>query len=84
MKIFELTPTRDRLISMIGDVVKNCVFELRTKNKKITQEELAHAVGVTRQTIIAIEKNNYQPSVQLAIRIANYFRLPVERVFWLE
>lgn len=46
-----------------------------------TQEELARAVGVTRQTIIAIEKGNYTPSVALALKIARYFHTSVEKIF---
>jgi putative transcriptional regulator len=49
-----------------------------------TQEELAEAVGVTRQTIIAIEKGNYTPSVRLALKIARYFKQPVEKIFIYE
>ena len=60
--------------------IQNCVHSLREK-KKITQEELASAVGVTRQTIIAIEKGNYTPSVLLALKIAKYFKVSVEKVF---
>ncbi len=60
--------------------VNNCVAKQRAQ-KKITQEELAHAVGVTRQTIIAIEKGNYTPSVALALKIANYFNKSVESLF---
>ena len=52
--------------------------------KKITQEELGKAVGVTRQTIIAIEKENYTPSVLLALKIANYFKTPVEKLFTIK
>ncbi|MBI1754672.1 helix-turn-helix transcriptional regulator [Candidatus Azambacteria bacterium] len=52
--------------------MKNQVYELRTKTG-ITQEELAHAVGVTRQTIIAIEKGNYTPLVLLALKMAKFF-----------
>lgn len=48
-----------------------------------TQEELARAVGVTRQTIIAIERGNYTPSVELALSLARYFRVPVETLFSL-
>lgn len=47
----------------------------------ITQEELAEAVKVTRQTIIAIEKNKYVPSLELAFRIARYFDKGIEEVF---
>lgn len=58
----------------------NSVASLR-KAKGITQEEFARAVGVTRQTIIAIEKGNYTPSVSLALHIAKYFNKPVETIF---
>lgn len=60
--------------------VSNCVQQYREK-EKITQEELAKAVGVTRQTIIAIEKGNYTPSVFLALKIARYFKTQVEKLF---
>lgn len=46
-----------------------------------TQEHLADAVGVSRQTIIAIEKGNYAPSVALALRLARHFKQPVEKLF---
>ena len=58
----------------------NHVYELRTK-ANATQEELAEAVGVTRQTIIAIEKGNYTPSVLLALKIAKFFKKSLEEVF---
>lgn len=61
-------------------MLENEVLTRRTK-KGLTQEELAKAVGVTRQTIIAIEKGNYTPSVLLAIRIAEYFNVSVEQLF---
>lgn len=51
--------------------------------KEVTQEELAIALGVSRQTIIAIEKGNYAPSVSLALKIARYFRKPIEEIFTL-
>ncbi len=60
--------------------VQNNVQNFRTKNK-VTQEDLAKAVGVTRQTIIAIEKGNYTPSVSLALKIAKYFNTTVEKLF---
>ena len=65
------------------EVVHNSVHKLR-KNAKVTQEELATAVGVTRQTIIAIEKGSYSPSVALALKIAHYFDQSVESIFTLE
>jgi putative transcriptional regulator len=63
-----------------GELVLNSVQALR-KEKGVTQEGLARAVGVTRQTVIAIEKGNYTPSVLLAIKIANFFNKPVEDIF---
>ena len=60
--------------------ISNQVYELRTK-ANTTQEELAEAVGVTRQTIIAVEKGNYTPSVLLALKIAKFFKKPSEEVF---
>ena len=60
--------------------VKNQVHELRARSGA-TQEQLAQAVGVTRQTIIAIEKGNYTPSVLLAIALAHFFKVRVEDIF---
>jgi len=65
------------------NLVRNIVEKERT-NLKITQEDLAQAIGVTRQTIIAIEKGNYTPSVALALKIANYFNKSVESLFFLD
>lgn len=62
------------------ELITNQVYELRTKSG-ITQEALAEAVGVTRQTIIAIEKGNYTPSVILALKIAKFFKQSLEEVF---
>ena len=47
----------------------------------LTQEELASRIGVTRQTIIAIEKGKYDPSLDLAFKIAGYFQLNIEDIF---
>lgn len=63
--------------------VLNTVQQHRAK-AKVTQEELAKAIGVTRQTIIAIEKGNYTPSVLLAIKIALYFHTTVEKLFTID
>lgn len=67
----------------MSQIVTNTVQEHRNKNKT-TQEELGQAVGVTRQTIIAIEKGNYTPSVLLALKIAKYFNTTVEKLFTME
>jgi putative transcriptional regulator len=65
------------------DTVSNHVA-IHRKTAGVTQEELAKAVCVTRQTIISIEKGNYLPSILLALKIAIYFKLPVEKVFIYE
>ena len=58
----------------------NKVIVLR-KEMDVTQEDLAKEVGVSRQTIIAIEKGNYIPSLLLGLKIAKFFKQPVEEVF---
>lgn len=63
--------------------VSNTVQDYRNKYK-VTQEELGKKVGVTRQTIIAIEKGNYTPSVLLALKIAEFFNTTVEKLFTIE
>ena len=61
----------------------NHLKELRLQ-KGLTQESLAHAVGVTRQTVIAVEKEKHVPSVKLALELAQTLNVPLEDVFWLE
>ena len=63
--------------------VDNRVRSLRQGEKNLTQQELADVVGVTRQTIIAIEKGRYSPSLEVALKIARALEQPVESVFWL-
>lgn len=60
--------------------VKNRVYMLRM-NRGFTQETLAEKIGVSRQTVISIEKGNYTPSVELALRIAKVYKVPVEDIF---
>ena len=62
------------------EYIKNEVNTMR-QQKGVTQEEFAATIGVTRQTVIAMEKGNYSPSVLLALKIAQYFKLPVEKIF---
>lgn len=64
----------------MSETIENSIESLR-KKKGYTQEALAQAVGVTRQTIIALEKGNYIPSVLLAMKIARFFKEPVEKIF---
>ncbi len=61
----------------------NNLVHTKRKAVGITQEDLAVAIGVTRQTIISIEKGNYVPSVLLALKIADFFKVPVEEVFYI-
>ena len=61
-------------------IIKNAIHTLRTK-QGMTQETLAEKVGVTRQTIIAMEKGNYTPSVFLALKLADVFEVTVEKLF---
>ena len=63
--------------------MNNRIKELR-KQKKITQDELAKAVEVTRQTIISLENGKYNASLQLAYKIARYFGTNIEDVFIFE
>jgi putative transcriptional regulator len=60
--------------------IVNAVHTYRSK-KNVTQEEFAKAIGVSRQTVIALEKGNYAPSVLLALKIAKYFGVSVEDLF---
>lgn len=60
--------------------MKTRIKELRTI-RKLSQEELANAVGVTRQTIMSIENEKYVASLPLAYKIASYFKLSIEEVF---
>ncbi|MEC1418693.1 helix-turn-helix transcriptional regulator [Bacillus haynesii] len=63
--------------------MNNRVRELRARYG-YSQEALAKAIGVTRQTVAAIEKGNYIPSLLLALKICEEFHLKMEDVFWLE
>lgn len=67
----------------MAETILNNIYELRVK-KGLTQEGLAEAVGVTRQTIIAMEKGNYTPSVALAFKISAFFKKPIEEIFFMK
>ena len=62
------------------ETILNSVYTLRTE-RGLTQEELAEKIGVTRQTVISIEKGNYTPSVMLALKIAKVFNVSVQDIF---
>ena len=64
--------------------VRNQVRRHRRQLHDMTQQELADRVGVTRQTILSIERGRYDPSVGLALRLAETFGVPVERLFEID
>jgi len=59
----------------------NNIRKLRFNTNEMTQQELADKVGVTRQTIVAIENGKYSPTLELAFKISHVFNLPLEEVF---
>ena len=61
--------------------IGNSIRKLRFFRNEMTQQQLAEKVGVTRQTIIAMEQDKYSPSLELAFRIARVFEVPLEEVF---
>lgn len=61
--------------------IENRIRRLRFDHGEMTQQQLADKVGVTRQTIVALEANRYNPSLALAFRIARVFGCTVEEVF---
>ena len=61
--------------------LKNQIRRLRFEHHEMTQQDLADRVGVTRQTIIALEAGKYTPSLLLAFRLARTFDIPIEGVF---
>jgi len=61
--------------------IGNNIRKLRFFRNEMTQQQLAEKVGVTRQTIIAMEQDKYSPSLELAFRIARVFEVPLEEVF---
>ena len=56
----------------------------RRRARGLSQEQLARAVGVTRQSIIAIEKSKYKPTIELALKLARALECSVEALFWLQ
>jgi putative transcriptional regulator len=65
--------------------IRNAIRRLRFEHGEMTQAELAKRIGMTRQTVAAIEQNKYSPSLEAAFRIARAFGTPLEAVFeWAE
>lgn len=63
--------------------MKNCLESMR-RARGVSQEELAHVMEVSRQTIISLEKGRYNPSILLAFRLARYFGVTIEELFIYE
>ena len=61
--------------------IENEIRRLRFEHDEMTQQALAERIGMTRQTVIAIEQNKYAPSLEAAFKIANAFGVPLEQVF---
>lgn len=64
--------------------VRNSIRALRFHHGEMTQQELAERVGLTRQTIIAVEQGRYSPSLEAAFKIARVFGVPLEEAFQYE
>jgi putative transcriptional regulator len=62
-------------------MITNSIRALRFAHGEMTQAELARRVGVTRQTIIAVEQGRYSPSLEMAFQIARVFQVPLDEVF---
>lgn len=63
--------------------ISNQIRRLRFDHNEMTQQQLAAAIGVSRQTIVAVEKGKYNPSLELAFQIAMVFDQPLEEVFYV-
>ncbi len=63
----------------LGNNLRRCRFN----NGEMTQQELASKIGVTRQTILSIEKGKFVPSTLLSLRLARFFEKPVEEIFYI-
>lgn len=68
----------------VKPTIKNRLREFRFDHGRMTQEELAAALGVSRQTILAIEHGKFNPSVSLALRMARLFSTRVEEIFQIQ
>ncbi|HIG28552.1 MAG TPA: transcriptional regulator [Verrucomicrobiales bacterium] len=66
---------------MAGNHIQNNIRRQRFMMNEMTQQALAERVGVTRQTVMAIEGGKYSPSLEVAFRIAEVFEIPLEEVF---
>ena len=58
--------------------------QIEREKRRVTQTELALALGVSRQTVIMLEKGDYSPSLLLALKVSRYFHEPIENLFYLK
>ena len=65
---------------VLSGSIANCVYEQRVV-RRLSQQQLAAAVGVSKQTILAMEKGNYSPSLSLAFKLARYFNIDINELF---
>ena len=65
----------------MAKAIVNNIRRLRFEHKEMTQQDLADKIGVTRQTVNAIELNKYSPSLEVAFKIADVFGIPLDQVF---
>jgi putative transcriptional regulator len=68
----------------MAKVITNTIRTLRFEHQEMTQQKLADAVSVSRQTIVAIEKGKYSPSLEVAFKIAGVFKQPINQVFFYQ
>ena len=81
---FTLHPEVLNIVSIFKEKMQNKIRYHRFIAGEMTQQQLASRVGVTRQTIIAVEKGEFNPSVRLALKMAKVFQVQVEELFNLE
>ncbi len=67
---------------IMGKLTINNSIQALRHAKALTQQDLADAIGVTRATILALEKGNYNPSLELVFRIAKFFKTDIEKIFY--
>ena len=77
----ELNYITTEKVYKLSKKISNNIRKLRFEAGDISQQTLAEKIGVTRQTIIAIEKDKYSPSLEVAFKISNVFKVPLEEVF---
>ncbi len=83
-----LSPSHVKFTLHMGNLTLQLKIKSRLplyrSDKGITQQQLADDIGVTRATIIAIEKENYNPSLELSFRLARYFKTDIQSLFYVE